>query len=108
MIPFLDHILVEMQDRFSSVHQQKVKLLGLIPSIAVTYDRASVEEVGQLYETDLPFPQVLGAEYRFGRHFGKEWPTKTALIHCKMLCINVTWILSPISMFCWQLCALFP
>jgi len=64
MIPFLDHILVEMRDRFSSVHQQKVKLLGLIPSIAVTYDRASVEEVGQLYETDLPFPQVLGAEYR--------------------------------------------
>ena len=53
-----------MQERFGGIHHQKVKLLGLIPSIAVSYKCASIEEVGQLYTTDLPSPHMLNTEYR--------------------------------------------
>ena len=63
MIPFLDHILVEMENRFGEIQQTKVKLLGLIPSTAVTYAAASISEVGKLYESDLPSPQLLTMEF---------------------------------------------
>ena len=53
MIPFLDHILIEMQERFGGTHQKIVKLLGLIPSIAVSYASVSITEVGKLYELSL-------------------------------------------------------
>ena len=42
MIPFLDHITTELESRFGPVHQTKIKLLGLIPSVAATYPSASI------------------------------------------------------------------
>ena len=50
MMPFLDHIRVEMEERFGGTHQKIVKLLGLIASAAV----ASINKVGKVYECDLP------------------------------------------------------
>ena len=38
MIPFLDHITTEMETRFGPIHQQKIKLLGLVPSTSVSYN----------------------------------------------------------------------
>ena len=60
MIPFLDHILSEMRHRFGEVHHTKIKLLGLIPSIVVDYDAASIDAVGR---ADLPSPQMLSTEF---------------------------------------------
>ena len=34
MIPFLDHITTQLEDRFGSIHQTMVKLLDLLPSFA--------------------------------------------------------------------------
>lgn len=34
-----------------------------IPSTAVTYSSASIKDVGELYKTDLPSPQLLSAEF---------------------------------------------
>ena len=42
MIPFLDHITTEMETRFGPIHQQKIKLLGLVPSISVSYNSSSI------------------------------------------------------------------
>ena len=69
VIPFLDHITTELTQRFGPVQQTKVKLLGLIPSIAATYSPASVTEVGELYKADLPSPHLLSTEFR-------RWKTK--------------------------------
>ncbi len=70
MIPFLDHILTEMCDRFGGIHQQTVQLLGLIASIVATSNPTlSIEEVGTLYKADIPYPPLLSTEYR-------RWKTK--------------------------------
>ena len=42
MIPFLDHISSEMQARFGPIQQTKIKMVGLIPSTAVTYSSTSI------------------------------------------------------------------
>lgn len=71
MIPFLDHILSEMRHRFGEIHHTKIKLLGLIPSIVVDYDAASIDYVGELYREDLPSLQMLSTEFR-------RWKSKFA------------------------------
>lgn len=65
VVPFLDHITTELTTRFIGSNQQtKVKLLGLIPSIATTYPNTSVTDVGELYKADLPSPHLLLPEFR--------------------------------------------
>ena len=71
MIPFLDHILSEMRHRFGKVHRTKIELLGLIPSIVVDFDAASIDAVGEFYRADLPSPQMLSTEFR-------HWKSKFA------------------------------
>ena len=63
MMPFLDHITNEMQARFGPIHQTKVKVLGLVPTIAPTYSHASIKDVSELYKADLPSPQLLSTEF---------------------------------------------
>ncbi len=63
-IPSLDHIVTQLTDRFEPIQQTQVKLIGLIPSFAVTYSPASVTEVGELYKADLPSPQLLSTTFR--------------------------------------------
>ena len=63
MMPFLDHITNEMQARFAPIHQTKVKVLGLVPTIAPTYSLASIKDVSELYKADFPSPQLLSTEF---------------------------------------------
>ena len=63
MIPFLDHITTELEGRFGPIHQTKVKLLSLIPSLAASYPLASIKEVGDLYKADLQSPHLLSTEF---------------------------------------------
>ena len=65
MIPFLDHITTELEEKFGAVHQTKAKLFGLIPSIAATCHLVSVTEVGELYKADLPSPHMLSFQQSF-------------------------------------------
>ena len=60
---FLDHLTSELEERFGLTHQTKVKLFGLIPSIAATYLVASIAEVGALYSADLPSLHLLSTEF---------------------------------------------
>ena len=63
IVPFLDHITLELEERFEPIHQTKAKLLGPIPSVAATYSIASIAEVGALYSADLPSPRLLSPEF---------------------------------------------
>ena len=63
MIPFIDHITTELEGRFGPIHQMMVKLLGLISSVAASYPLASIKEVGDMYEADLPSPHLLSTEF---------------------------------------------
>ena len=69
MIPFLDHITTQLQTIFGPIHQIKIKLLGLIPSVATSVD--STEVVRDLYKRDLPSSALLSTEFR-------RWKTKLA------------------------------
>lgn len=62
MRPFLDHITSEMETRFGSIHQTKIKLLSLTPSASVSCTSSSIKDVGELYKSDLPSPQLLSTE----------------------------------------------
>ena len=62
MISFLDSILVEMEERFGGTHQ---KIIGLILLVSV----ASIDDVGKVYECDLPSLHLLTLEFR-------GWKTK--------------------------------
>ena len=62
-IHFLDHVLVEMRERFATTHQHQVKLLGLLPSTVITCESNAIEEIGQIYSSDLPGSPVLNAEF---------------------------------------------
>ena len=89
MIPFLDHILSEMRHRFGEIHRTTIKLLGLIPSIIVDFDAASIDALGELYRADLPSPQLLSTEFRrwkskFASMTSEKRPCslQSALQHC--------------------------
>ena len=69
LLPFLDHMLTQLQDRFGGVRQQIVKLFSLVPSLFVNTELTSVEEVRQLYLADLPSPLLFTTEYQ-------RWKTK--------------------------------
>ena len=65
-IPLLDHLLSEMKSRFGK-HQQTALLgLSIVPSVLVSITpddlSAKVQELGELYECDLPSPDCLESE----------------------------------------------
>ena len=66
-----------MRERFGEIHCKKIKLLGLKPATAVSYDAASVNEVGKIYRTDLPSPQLLTTEFQ-------HWKSKFACLLAKI------------------------
>ena len=69
VLPFLNHILTELQDRFGGVRQKIVKLFSLVPSLLINTEPTSVDEVSQLYHADPPSPLLFTTEYQ-------RWKTK--------------------------------
>ena len=67
-IPFLDHLLQELDDRFSS--NAKVATLGLclVPSVISKTDdwQTNVEDLASLYQIDLPAPLSLQLSFNIG------------------------------------------
>ena len=65
-IPFLDSLIVQMQDRFSDEDRHACHLFYLVPSIIFnnTLELSEATEGMLFWENDLPFPKSLGNELR--------------------------------------------
>ena len=64
--PFLDHIILELGERFDAVTVQLSRLLNLGPSVMNENQTKSQELQGvvDMYRDDLPCPQLFPAEFR--------------------------------------------
>ena len=67
-VPFLDHIIAELDSQFSVLVQTSSKLLGLIPSVMCFKKDLDLSEAVQLYCNDLPSPQQFDQEFRRWQH----------------------------------------
>ncbi|XP_042212444.1 52 kDa repressor of the inhibitor of the protein kinase-like [Homarus americanus] len=65
-MPLLDHLITEMETRFSSFHQKALKCMSLVPSILVTLSgtelKNRVKDLVEIYRDDLPSPDSLASE----------------------------------------------
>ena len=75
-ILFLDHLLNEIESRFTSHSLTAMRCLGIIPACFSSQDRASDEEMFEFFKDDLSSPSAAKAELELWRsHFsGKELP----------------------------------
>ena len=62
-VPFLDHIISELDSKFSAVAQTSSRLLGLVPSILCFQSEVDISETVQLYHDDLPSPELFDQEF---------------------------------------------
>lgn len=61
--PFLDHIILEIEDMFSEQQLRALKCLSLVPSVMAQLKYNTGEEnMADLYKDDLPNPDTLSAE----------------------------------------------
>ena len=68
-IPFVDHIIVQLESRFSCLSKQSASLLGLVPSVMCRKD-IDITEAANLYDSDLPSPELLRSElFRWKQKF---------------------------------------
>lgn len=63
VIPFLDHVVAELESQFSAVAQIASQLLGLVPSIMCSQEDLDISEAVQLYHDDLPSPELFDQEF---------------------------------------------
>ena len=49
--------------RFGPTQKTAVQLVGLVPSIIVTRENSNIEEMSEMYKSDLPSPHTLDIEY---------------------------------------------
>ena len=61
-VPFLDHIIVELDSQFSAIAQTSTRLLGLVPYIMCSQDDLDISEAVELYYDDLPSPELFDQE----------------------------------------------
>ena len=62
-IPFLNHLLTSLNDRFSKSAIIASSLLGLVPSVLCCHD-TSLDAIAQEYKDDLPSPELLSMDVR--------------------------------------------
>ena len=65
-VPFLDHIISELDGQFSGLTMRVSKLLGLVPSV-IQESQISAQQLNDLvdlYKDDLPSPQLFFAEFQ--------------------------------------------
>ena len=63
VIPFIDHIIQSLEDRFSPSSLIASRLLGIVPSVCCTREVCVNKAVDQ-YRSDLPSPELFPAEMR--------------------------------------------
>lgn len=65
-VPFLDHIISELDGQFSGLTMRVSKLLGLVPSV-IQESQITAQQLNDLvdlYKDDLPSPQLFFAEFQ--------------------------------------------
>ena len=77
-IPFLDHILTQLNERFPDKNQKVVMGLSLVPSVVITDSdwKKNVLKMIDVYESDLPSPHNMDTELfswqtKWGNNVGK-------------------------------------
>ena len=75
-IPFLDHLLNEIETRFTSHSLTAMRCLGIIPACFSSEDRASDEEILDFFKNDVSSPSAAKAELELWHShlIGKELP----------------------------------
>ena len=62
-IPFLDHIICELEMQFSPMAKTAAKILTIVPSILCDEDKeVDIRDIFELYSNDLPSPELLDQE----------------------------------------------
>ena len=63
-VPLLDHLISEIESRFSSHKQAALQGLYLVPAVLVSFEEIvpKVRQLGELYLSDLPFSSSLQSE----------------------------------------------
>lgn len=72
-LPFLDHLISQLEDRFSGRSQDAIKALYLLPKNLGKLEDDSVEKILSCYESDLPSSADFKQELRLWRRF---WSSK--------------------------------
>lgn len=67
-IPFLDHIINDLDSRFSPLAKRASSLLCLVPSILCTHTEVDFSSVLKMYSTDLPSPALFDQELGRWKH----------------------------------------
>ena len=69
-IPFLDHLIKELEDRFSTNEKVATSGLCLVPIVMSKRDdwQANVKDLALLYQADLPAPLSLTTELHCWKH----------------------------------------
>jgi hypothetical protein len=89
----------QLDARFGPIHQTKVKLLGLIPSVVATYPVASIAEIGALYGADLPFPHFQQSSVVGIGHVHQHLWTR-GQISLKKSSYSMTEVTTPTYLYC--------
>ena len=75
-IPFLDHVILEFESRFSPLSVSASRLMGLIPSVQCNSDvTVDISEAVALYQDDLPSPEVIHQELK---RWKLKWQAKSS------------------------------
>lgn len=65
-IPLVDHLISELDDRFSIHHQKSLQGMYLVPSVLVTVNaeecNIKLQQIAEFYEEDLPSPSTIQSE----------------------------------------------
>ena len=62
ILPLLDHLIQQMEERFGNTQILVAKLINLVPSVIITLTEISYNDVVSFYSDDLPNPAVVVME----------------------------------------------
>ena len=80
-VPFLDHITVQLDQRFSNLSNTATSLLGLIPSIIIDRE-LDLQAAIELYYRDLPSPELIPQELLRWKMKWKSFPRDKVPTSC--------------------------
>ena len=75
-IPFIDHIIAELDSKFSQLANTASQLLCLVPSIMYNKTNIDTTELVKLYNNDLPSPELFEQEF-------SRWKQRFENVECR-------------------------
>ena len=75
-IPFIDHIIAELDSQFSQLANTASQLLCLVPSIMCNKTNIDTTELVKLYNNDLPSPELFEQEF-------SRWKQRFENVECR-------------------------